>query len=137
MREKKQSTEALYDTNSDMRIKALGELVHERPKTIESGGINLHIHTNESFSVFKSPTEAVWHAYNADIEYFGINDHYTIDGHPEFSKAGGAQAEQKVQRSKQSGKGLRYRKRGNKRLKERREKSGAFGADEESDQEKK
>jgi hypothetical protein len=87
MREKKQSTEALYDTNSDMRIKALGELVYERPKTIENGGINLHVHTNESFSVFRSPTEAVWHAYNADIEYFGINDHYTIDGHPEFSKA--------------------------------------------------
>jgi hypothetical protein len=45
------------------------------------------VHTNESFSYFQSPTEAVWFAYVEGLEYFGINDHYTISGHEEFRSA--------------------------------------------------
>ena len=50
-------------------------------------GVNLHIHTNESFSIFSSPTEAAWQGYQAGLEVMGINDHYTIDGHNEFRQA--------------------------------------------------
>jgi len=53
----------------------------------ERCGVNLHIHTNESFSVFNSPTEAVWEGYMAGLEVLGINDHYTIGGHREFQEA--------------------------------------------------
>jgi hypothetical protein len=51
------------------------------------GGVNIHIHTNESFSVFGSPAEAAWIGYRAGLEIMGINDHYTIDGHREFGEA--------------------------------------------------
>ena len=61
--------------------------MRENLRKTENGGINLHVHTNESFSVFRSPTEAVWHAYKEGVEYFGINDHYTIAGHEEFRSA--------------------------------------------------
>jgi hypothetical protein len=77
----------LYNSNLKERLKALETLIKQNPKRITNGKINLHIHTNESFSVFRSPTEAVWHAYENDVEYFGINDHYTIDGHGEFGEA--------------------------------------------------
>jgi len=50
-------------------------------------GTNLHIHTNESFSVFRSPTEAVWQAAREHLAVFGINDHYTVAGHEEFGRA--------------------------------------------------
>jgi len=50
-------------------------------------GVNLHIHTNESFSVFNSPAEAAWNGYRAGLEVLGINDHYTIDGHKEFGES--------------------------------------------------
>jgi len=50
-------------------------------------GVNLHIHTSESFSVFASPAEAAWRGYTAGLEVMGINDLYTIDGHREFGKA--------------------------------------------------
>jgi len=51
------------------------------------GGVNTHIHTSESFSIFRSPTEAAWLGYRSGLEVFGINDHYTIDGHKEFGEA--------------------------------------------------
>ncbi len=51
------------------------------------GGVNTHIHTSESFSIFKSPAEAAWIGYRAGLEVFGINDHYTIGGHKEFGEA--------------------------------------------------
>ncbi len=51
------------------------------------GGVNTHIHTNESFSIFRSPTEAAWTGYRAGLEVLGINDHYTIAGHKEFGEA--------------------------------------------------
>ena len=77
----------IYSKDKKIRLDALKELVQTHPKKIVNGLINLHIHTNESFSVFTSPTEAVWKAYNENVEYFGINDHYSIDGHPEFREA--------------------------------------------------
>jgi hypothetical protein len=50
-------------------------------------GTNCHIHTNESFSVFRSPSEAVWQAAREGLAVLGINDHYTVAGHPEFRQA--------------------------------------------------
>ena len=47
-------------------------------------GTNCHIHTSESFSVFRSPSEAVWQAAREAIAVLGINDHYTVAGHEEF-----------------------------------------------------
>ncbi len=79
--------EGLFAEDKLERLKTLQNLVSISGKEIQNGYVNLHIHTNESFSVFRSPTEAVWKAYNEDIEYFGINDHYSIDGHPEFREA--------------------------------------------------
>ena len=77
------------DFSSDLasRQKALADYVHQHPRNRKNGHINLHVHTNESFSFFQNPTEAVWYAYIEDIEYFGINDHYTISGHEEFRSA--------------------------------------------------
>jgi len=77
----------LSDKNEEIRLNTLKDLIKDKPKKIENGWINLHIHTNESFSAFESPAEAVWYAYHEDVEFFGINDHYTIDGHREFEKA--------------------------------------------------
>jgi len=77
----------LWDKSKEIRLNTLKILVKDKPKKIENGWVNLHIHTNESFSVFNSPSEAVWHAYNEDIEYFGINDHYTTNGYKEFEEA--------------------------------------------------
>lgn len=50
-------------------------------------GVNCHVHTNYSFASFASPCDAVWRARQAGVEIFGINDHYTIDGHAEFRAA--------------------------------------------------
>jgi hypothetical protein len=69
------------------RYRVLAAYVETHPRTVENGCINLHVHTNESFSFFSSPTEAVWYAYVEGLEYFGINDHYTIAGHEEFRAA--------------------------------------------------
>ncbi len=76
------------------RLGALWELKHlEETGVLRSPekrlGVNLHIHTNESFSVFNSPTEAAWEGYAAGLEGLGINDHYTIAGHREFGEACG------------------------------------------------
>lgn len=50
-------------------------------------GVNLHIHTNESFGVFDSPAQVAWEGYKAGLEVLGINDHYTTNGHREFREA--------------------------------------------------
>jgi hypothetical protein len=72
------------------RCRALTEYIETHPRDPrEHGAINLHVHTNESYSFFSSPTEAVWYAYREGLEYFGINDHYTIAGHGEFRTACG------------------------------------------------
>jgi hypothetical protein len=71
------------------RLDLLARCVRSEPRENPGGRglVNLHIHTSESFSFFESPTEAVWYAYREGIEYCGINDHYTIEGHPEFAAA--------------------------------------------------
>jgi hypothetical protein len=77
---------ALYGGTVEGRLDALRELcgrLGERPRL----GTNCHIHTNESFSVFRSPAEAVWQAAREGIALLGINDHYTTAGHDEFRRA--------------------------------------------------
>jgi len=74
------------------RLDALRRLKHLEEKGVlktprERHGVNLHLHTNESFSVFNSPTEMAWKGYMAGLEVLGINDHYTIEGHKEFQEA--------------------------------------------------
>jgi hypothetical protein len=76
----------LWQGTLDQRIAALTELCAQlgaRPHR----GTNCHIHTSESFSVFRSPSEAVWQAAHEGIAVLGINDHYTVAGHPEFRRA--------------------------------------------------
>jgi hypothetical protein len=77
---------ALYGSSLEGRLDALRELcgqLSERPRR----GTNSHIHTNESFSVFRSPTEAVWQAAREGLAVLGINDHYTVAGFEEFRRA--------------------------------------------------
>ena len=77
---------ALYGSSLQERLDALRQLcgqLSERPRR----GTNSHIHTNESFSVFRSPTEAVWQAAREGLAVLGINDHYTIAGFEEFHRA--------------------------------------------------
>jgi len=74
------------------RLEALKELKRLEvegiiPPPEKRVGVNLHIHTSESFSIFNSPTEAAWAGYRAGLEVIGINDHYTISGHKEFRAA--------------------------------------------------
>jgi len=76
----------LYQGALEQRIAALAELcapLGPRPRR----GTNCHTHTSESFSVFRSPTEAVWQAAREGIAVLGINDHYTVAGHEEFRRA--------------------------------------------------
>ena len=76
----------LYQGTLEQRIAALAELCAQlgpRPRR----GTNGHIHTSESFSVFRSPTEAVWQAAREGVAVLGINDHYTVAGHEEFRRA--------------------------------------------------
>jgi len=74
------------------RLEALRELKRLEMEGVISPpkkrfGVNVHIHTSESFSIFKSPAEAAWAGYRAGLEVMGINDHYTISGHKEFRRA--------------------------------------------------
>jgi hypothetical protein len=79
--------EGLFDGQLKKRLETLSKFKMKGINRTENGWINLHVHTNESFSAFRSPAEAVWHASNQNIEYFGINDHYTVDGYAEFRSA--------------------------------------------------
>ena len=79
---------ALYGGSLESRLDALRQLctgLGERARR----GTNCHIHTNESFSVFRSPAEAVWQAARENLAVLGINDHYTVAGHEEFRQACG------------------------------------------------
>ena len=79
---------ALRGGSRESRLAALSELIKgAKKKGFENRWINLHVHTNESFSYFSSPSEAVWQAFLEDVYYFGINDHYSVDGHGEFGAA--------------------------------------------------
>jgi hypothetical protein len=76
----------LYHPRLGERLHALRQLCAQlgpRPHR----GTNCHIHTSESFSVFRSPTEAVWQAAREGLAVLGINDHYTIAGHEEFRRS--------------------------------------------------
>jgi len=77
---------ALHGGSLEERLNGLRELC-ARLGTRPRRGTNSHIHTNESFSVFRSPTEAVWQATREGIAVLGINDHYTVAGHEEFRRA--------------------------------------------------
>jgi len=76
----------LAGSSIEARLAALGELCARTPAR-PLRGTNLHIHTNESFSVFRSPSEAVWQARQEGVAVLGINDHYTVAGHDEFRGA--------------------------------------------------
>jgi len=69
------------------RLGALRELAARVPPSPRRAGVNLHVHTGKSFSLFYSPAAACWQARKEGIEFFGINDHYTVAGHPEFREA--------------------------------------------------
>ena len=69
------------------RIGALRELAELLPPPPERLGANLHVHTGKSFSLFFSPAAACWRARREGLEFFGINDHYTIAGFEEFGEA--------------------------------------------------
>jgi hypothetical protein len=76
----------LYQGELEERLRSLRQLcVQLGPRPHR--GTNCHIHTSESFSVFRSPTEAVWQAAREGLAVLGINDHYTIAGHEEFRRA--------------------------------------------------
>ena len=76
----------LWQGAPDQRLSALSELCAQLGPR-QRRGTNCHIHTSESFSVFRSPSEAVWQAARENIAVLGINDHYTVAGHPEFRRA--------------------------------------------------
>src|ERR1039458_5624524 len=76
----------LYLGPADQHIAALRELCAQLGSQAHRG-TNCHIHTSESFSVFRSPAEAVWQAAREGLAVLGINDHYTVAGHEEFRRA--------------------------------------------------
>lgn len=78
--------QALQHADRSVRLQALSDLCasQARPAAV---GTNTHVHTNYSFSAFASPAEAAALAWQAGVEIFGINDHYTVDGHGEFREA--------------------------------------------------
>jgi len=76
----------LYQEGLEQRLQALRRLCAQLGPRAQRG-TNCHIHTSESFSVFRSPTEAVWQAAREGLAVLGINDHYTIAGHEEFHRA--------------------------------------------------
>ena len=76
----------LYQGGLEQRLRALRQLCAQLGPRAQRG-TNCHIHTSESFSVFRSPTEAVWQAAREGLAVLGINDHYTIAGHEEFRRA--------------------------------------------------
>ncbi|MBA3685365.1 MAG: hypothetical protein H0W72_09005 [Planctomycetes bacterium] len=77
--------EQLADPLLDRRLAALGELARSAPKARR--GTNLHVHSNHSFGVFRSPSEAAWNAAKAGVEAFGLNDFFTVAGHDEGQRA--------------------------------------------------
>jgi hypothetical protein len=50
-------------------------------------GTNAHVHTNHSFSVFRSPEEAVQAAVDAGLEGVGVNDFFTTSAFAPFAAA--------------------------------------------------
>ncbi|MBN1443381.1 MAG: hypothetical protein JXA90_11790, partial [Planctomycetes bacterium] len=82
----REGVDALSRLEALRRLRELAER-DEIAVDLRRGGVNTHIHTSKSFSFFASPSEAAWMAYVAGVRVLGINDHYTIAGHEEFSEA--------------------------------------------------
>lgn len=80
------STTELAHPDRAVRLAALAALHRETPPPRRTG-TNVHVHTNHSFSVFRSPTEAAWEARQAGVEVFGVNDFYTTGAFDEFTAA--------------------------------------------------
>jgi len=70
----------------DARLAALRQVLRSG-RMPDRRGTNLHVHSNHSFSVFRSATEAVAHALQAGVEIFGLNDFFTTAGAAEFHAA--------------------------------------------------
>jgi len=68
------------------RLRALRDLATAGPLPVRRG-TNVHVHTDHSFSVFRSASEAAWHGAQAGIEVYGVNDFFTCAGHAEFGQA--------------------------------------------------
>ncbi|MHC4916111.1 MAG: PHP domain-containing protein, partial [Planctomycetota bacterium] len=78
--------EKLAGGDAAERIAALERLVAGRENRSRRG-VDLHLHSNYSFSSFRSPCEAVWQAVREGLAVLGINDHYTTQGFDEFRDA--------------------------------------------------
>lgn len=76
----------LHHQDLPVRLAALRSLAAASPHKPRAG-TNNHVHTNHSFGVFRSPSDAVWRALEAGVEVFGINDFFTTSGHSEFAAA--------------------------------------------------
>jgi len=70
----------------ERRLDALRGLLRNVPQP-DRRGTNCHVHTDHSFSVFRSASEAVWRAAQAGVDIYGINDFFTTAGHGEFASA--------------------------------------------------
>lgn len=68
------------------RLSALAGLAADLPARPRLG-TNVHVHSDHSFSVFRSASEAVWHGAQAGLEVYGINDFFTTAGFDEFASA--------------------------------------------------
>jgi hypothetical protein len=79
-------TASLFGGSPAERLEALAERCASASREPRRG-VNLHLHTNYSFSSFRSPCEAVWQATEERLLALGINDHYTVEGHAEFRAA--------------------------------------------------
>lgn len=83
------ASERLAAADIETRLAALRELVTTITPASPSSPLptNVHVHTNHSFGVFRSPSEAAWNAAQAGIDVFGINDFFTTAGCAEFARA--------------------------------------------------
>lgn len=70
------------------RLAAVAALAPSAPQIRR--GTNVHVHSNHSFSVFRSPSEAAWAGAAAGVEVIGINDFFTTAGMAEFAQAAAA-----------------------------------------------
>ncbi len=80
------STDGLAHPVQAQRLASLKQLMMETTRR-QRVGTNVHLHSNHSFSVFRSPTEVVWAGEMAGIEVIGINDFFTVAGFEEFAAA--------------------------------------------------
>lgn len=77
---------ALAHPDRSHRLAALAAL-HAATPAPRRRGTNVHVHTDHSFSVFRSASEAAWHGRQAGVEVFGVNDFFTTGAYEEFGAA--------------------------------------------------